>query len=110
MNRRLMMSLLVVLTVLIIAFLLVVPPVASGSSGDDSSSFVPFIPIWFVAMIPIFESKRQERKKQEKAKRRLKTDDRYTMMKNLVHQLNNDELQYLHHRLYEMSGDTMARQ
>lgn len=109
MNRRLIMSLLVIMLVLIIGLLVAVSSIGSGGSGDDSS-FIPFIPIWFVAMIPIFEAKRREKTKQEKAKRRLKADDRYSMMKDLVHQLNDDELQYLHQRLYETSGAAMARQ
>jgi hypothetical protein len=103
------MLLVVGVVVLTVAFLFVIPVTGSGNGGDDSSSFVPFIPIWFAAIIPILVAKREENTKHEKAKRRLKTNDRYGMMKDFVSQLNHDELQYLHRKLVETSGDTMAR-
>lgn len=105
MNRRLTVSLLIGILVLSVIFLVAVPVVRSGNSasGDDSSSFVPFIPIWFAAIVPILVKKREDYEAQEKAKRKIKNSDRFQMMRHLVKQLNDEELDYLHQKITKQS-------
>ena len=105
MNRRMAMTLLTVGLIMFIGLAVIIPFARSGGSrsADDSSSFVPFIPIWFAAIIPILVKKQEQNEAREKIKRKLNNSDRYLMMRNLVNELNDVELRYIKQRLLHRS-------
>ncbi len=109
MNRRIMMTLLILGIIVAVVILFIFLPIDSGEGRNNSSSFIPFIPIWFTIMIPIYIANQEKKKKEEQAINKLKSGNRYNMMKDMVEDLNDDELQYLYRKLHETANNTMTR-